>query len=79
MPGVADQVQAELQDYLNVKGVNALFVSIVEGLLIEKPANPIAFIIEFLCKSYPELAVQARLPELLQAQRAEQRAAHRAE
>jgi hypothetical protein len=34
MPGVADAVQAELQDYLNVKGVNALFVSIVEGLLI---------------------------------------------
>jgi cAMP-dependent protein kinase regulator len=43
MPAVAEQVQAELQDYLNVKGVNALFVAIVEGLLIEKPANPIAF------------------------------------
>jgi len=43
MPAVAEQVQAELQDYLNVKGVNALFVAIVEGLLIEKPTNPIAF------------------------------------
>jgi cAMP-dependent protein kinase regulator len=71
MPAVAEQVQAELQDYLNVKGVNALFVAIVEGLLIEKPTNPIAFIIEFLCKSYPDLAVQARIPELLQAQRAD--------
>ena len=27
--------------------------------------------IEFLCKSYPDLAVQARIPELLQAQRAD--------
>eukprot|EP00613_Pedinella_sp_CCMP2098_P048137 CAMPEP_0171841434 /NCGR_PEP_ID=MMETSP0992-20121227/14574_1 /TAXON_ID=483369 /ORGANISM="non described non described, Strain CCMP2098" /LENGTH=430 /DNA_ID=CAMNT_0012458443 /DNA_START=25 /DNA_END=1317 /DNA_ORIENTATION=- len=71
MPAVAEQVQAELQDYLNVKGINALFVAIVEGLLIEKPTNPIAFIIEFLCKSYPDLAVQARIPELLQAQRAD--------
>lgn len=43
MPAVAEQVQAELQDYLNVKGINALFVAIVEGLLIEKPTNPIAF------------------------------------
>lgn len=46
--------------------ITALFVAIVEGLLIEKPTNPIAFIIEFLCKSYPDLAVQARIPELLQ-------------
>jgi hypothetical protein len=27
--------------------------------------------IEFLCKSYPDLAVAARIPELLQAQRAD--------
>jgi hypothetical protein len=28
----------------------------VESLLIEKPANPIAFIIEYLYKQYPEQA-----------------------
>jgi len=46
-------VQAELQNYLNSKNINALFISIVESLLIEKPANPIAFIIEYLYKQYP--------------------------
>jgi cAMP-dependent protein kinase regulator len=49
-------VQAELQTYLNSKNINSLFISIVESLLIEKPANPIAFIIEYLHKQYPEEA-----------------------
>lgn len=47
-------MQAELQQYLNTKNINSLFISIVENLLIEKPANPIAFIIEFLYKQYPD-------------------------
>ena len=52
----AADVQAELQNYLNSKNINALFISIVESLLIEKPANPIAFIIEYLYKQYPDQA-----------------------
>jgi len=32
-PGTAD-VQAELQDYLNSKNINTLFIQIVESLLI---------------------------------------------
>lgn len=52
----AADVQAELQNYLNTKNINALFISIVESLLIEKPANPIAFIIEYLFKQYPDQA-----------------------
>jgi hypothetical protein len=31
----------------------------VESLLIEKPSNPIAFIIEYLHKQYPEQAKPA--------------------
>jgi hypothetical protein len=31
----------------------------VENLLIEKPANPIAFMIEYLYKQYPEQAKAA--------------------
>jgi hypothetical protein len=31
-------------------------IQIVESLLIEKPANPIAFIIEYLKKQYPDQA-----------------------
>lgn len=44
---------------MNSKNINALFISIVESLLIEKPANPIAFIIEYLYKQYPEQAKAA--------------------
>jgi cAMP-dependent protein kinase regulator len=47
-------VQAELQQYLNSKNINSLFVAIVENLLIEKPSNPIAYIIEYLHKQYPD-------------------------
>jgi hypothetical protein len=39
---------------LNSKNINSLFISIVENLLIEKPANPIAFMIEYLYKQYPD-------------------------
>jgi hypothetical protein len=52
----AADVQAELQQYLNSKNINSLFISIVESLLIEKPSNPIAFIIEYLYKQYPDQA-----------------------
>jgi cAMP-dependent protein kinase regulator len=45
-----------LQQYLNSKNINSLFISIVENLLIEKPANPIAFMIEYLYKQYPDQA-----------------------
>ena len=52
----ATEVQAELQQYLNSKNINSLFISIVENLLIEKPHNPIAFMIEYLFKTYPDQA-----------------------
>jgi hypothetical protein len=55
----AADVQAELQTYLNSKNINSLFISIVERLLIEKPENPIAFMIEYLHKQYPEEAKAA--------------------
>lgn len=55
----AADVQAELQQYLNSKNINALFISIVESLLIEKPANPIAYMIEYLNKQFPDQAKPA--------------------
>jgi len=47
-------VQEELQNYLTSKKVNALFISIIEVLLLEKPDNPIKFIIEYLKQEYPD-------------------------
>jgi hypothetical protein len=44
---------------LNSKNINSLFIQIVESLLIEKPSNPIAFIIEYLYKQYPDQAKPA--------------------
>ena len=52
----AAEVQAELQQYLNSKNINSLFIAIVENMLIEKPSNPIAFMIEYLVKNYPDQA-----------------------
>lgn len=63
----AADVQAELQAYLNSKNINALFIQIVESLLIEKPANPIAFMIEYLHKQYPDQAKLAAVPGLTAA------------
>ncbi|CAM9251615.1 unnamed protein product [Choristocarpus tenellus] len=57
-PSTAD-VQAELKEYLNLKNINRqvtvlLFIQIVERLLIEKPDNPIGFIVDYLVKKYPD-------------------------
>ena len=52
----AAQHQAELNDYLQSKNINQLFIQIVESLLIEKPDNPIGFIVEFLQKKSPDQA-----------------------
>lgn len=55
----AADVQAELQQYLNTKNINSLFIAIVENLLIEKPVNPIGYIIEYLHKQYPDQSIDA--------------------
>ena len=47
-------VQAELQEYLNSKDINSLFIQIVEQLLIQKPDNPIGFIVDYLVKKFPD-------------------------
>lgn len=52
-------MQAELQQYLNSKNINALMITLVESLLIEKPSNPIGFIIDYLVKQYPDQAKDA--------------------
>ena len=49
-------VQAELQEYLNRKGINTLFIKIVEDLLLNKPDNPIQHVVAFLHKNYPDEA-----------------------
>mmetsp|Transcript_31299 Transcript_31299/g.38086 ORF Transcript_31299/g.38086 Transcript_31299/m.38086 type:complete len:412 (+) Transcript_31299:70-1305(+) len=52
--GVTTDIQAELQDYLKEKDLHALFVSIVEGILIDKPKNAIGFMVKYLMNKYPE-------------------------
>lgn len=50
----AEGVQQELQDYLHRKGINTLFINLVESLLLAKPENPILHIIQYLQSNYPE-------------------------
>ncbi|GLD93580.1 hypothetical protein PINS_up002172 [Pythium insidiosum] len=52
----AEGVQQELQDYLQKKGINTLFINLVESLLLAKPENPIQHIIQYLQTNYPEEA-----------------------
>ena len=49
--GLKQDVKEELQNYLKEKDINALFVSIVESLLIDKPEDPVSFIFQFLIVS----------------------------
>ncbi len=51
MKNAKQDVKEELQKYLEDKDINALFVSIVESLLIEKPDDPIEFVFKFLLVS----------------------------
>ena len=50
----AEGVQQELQDYLQQKGINTLFINIVESLLLAKPDNPIQHIIVYLRNNFPD-------------------------
>jgi len=42
------EIQEELRDYLKQKNLNAIFVSIVEAILIDKPENPVGFMAQYL-------------------------------
>lgn len=56
----AEGVQQELQDYLHKKGINTLFINLVESLLLAKPENPILHIIQYLQTNFPEEATPRR-------------------
>ena len=67
----ASEVQAELQEYLNSKNINNLFLLLVEALLTEKPDNPISFVIEYLQKKYPDLAAEVHVKAMREKEREE--------
>lgn len=54
MSGSGDGVQAELEVYLKEKKINMLFVKLVEHLLLNKPDEPISFIVKYLKEQFPE-------------------------
>ena len=41
-------IKEELQEYLKGKKLNGIFVAMVEALLIEKPENPIRYMVNYL-------------------------------
>eukprot|EP00924_Labyrinthula_sp_SR-Ha-C_P014041 maker-scaffold_56-snap-gene-0.0-mRNA-1 protein AED:0.13 eAED:0.13 QI:84/1/0.66/1/1/1/3/69/408 len=48
------EIQAELQDYLEKKGLNDFFVKLVQEILLQRPENPIEYIVQHLFTKYPE-------------------------
>ena len=48
------EIKNELQNYLESKNINALFVDIVEKILVDKPVNVISFITSHLISKYPD-------------------------
>jgi cAMP-dependent protein kinase regulator len=54
MSSTQEEVQKELQDYLTAKGINNLFIKVVEELLLQKPDNPVQFIVDHLRENYPQ-------------------------
>lgn len=47
-------IQQELQTYIDQHDVHKLVALMVESLLIEKPSNPIQYIVDYLGKKYPD-------------------------
>lgn len=47
-------ITSELHKYLEEKNINAIFLSIVEEILHNKPENPIGFMVNFILEKYPE-------------------------
>ena len=47
---MSKEIKEELQDYLNQKNINQLFVAIVEAILVDKPGKKfLAFFVIVLC------------------------------
>jgi cAMP-dependent protein kinase regulator len=63
----AEGVQQELQDYLQKKGINTLFINLVESLLLAKPENPISHIIQYLQVNFPEQATPRKVSAAIKA------------
>ena len=52
-------IQQELQQYIDEHDVHKLVALMVESLLIEKPSNPIQYIVDYLGKKYPDKLARA--------------------
>jgi hypothetical protein len=55
------KTQSDLEDYLENKGIDGLFLQITESVLLEKPDNVVGFMAHFLRQNYP--AQMSAVPE----------------
>lgn len=53
-PGPKDDVQADLERYLQEQSVQPMLTALVEKLILSDSANPYATIVETICKEFPE-------------------------
>lgn len=47
-------IQQELQEYIDEHDVHKLIALMVESLLIEKPSNPVQFVVDYMRRKYPD-------------------------
>eukprot|EP01039_Chlorochromonas_danica_P003661 gene3662-4007_t len=57
-PGPKDDVQADLERYLQEQSVQPMLTALVEKLILSDSANPYATIVETICKEFPEQALR---------------------
>lgn len=65
MNKLPDEIQNELISYMNKKNINNIFNHIAESLLLNKPDNPIRFIIQYLINEYPDETIGVTICILL--------------
>jgi len=51
--GMNQDVKTKLQQYLDEKDINGLFVSAVESILISRPEEPVSFIVKYFIDNFP--------------------------
>jgi hypothetical protein len=55
LSSTATDEETRVMEYMEYSGINEILVRCVKGMIVEAVKNPIAYIIEFMYREYPEL------------------------
>ena len=46
--------RGRIQEYLRIKGINEIMVSMLQQICVERPDNPQQYVVDFMLRRYPE-------------------------